>query len=130
MRVLARAWGSGPGPKRICDLRLKGTRTPQIPDAARLGARRGPGWEEGDLEFFIKAGKDQDNFYMYHTPARTTSWEPEVVVQFERWLILARASSSMAVGRQRSRVSRMPDSTLVPNDGPSSCATVRTSPRA
>jgi hypothetical protein len=55
----------------------------------RVWARgRGPGWEDGDLEFFIKAGKDENNFYLYRTPARTASWEPEVVVQLERWLML------------------------------------------
>src|SRR6266478_807181 len=77
------AWGSGPGPKRICDLRLKGTRTSS--NTGRWACGRGPGWEEGDLEFFIKAGKDQDNFYMYHTPARTTSWEPEDVERAGVW---------------------------------------------
>jgi hypothetical protein len=55
----------------------------------RVWARgRGPGWEEGDLEFFIKAGRDEHNFYMYKTPARSLSWEPEVVVELERWLEL------------------------------------------
>lgn len=55
----------------------------------RVWARgRGPGWEDGDLEFFIKAGRDEDNFYLYTVPARTTSWEPEVVVDLERWLLL------------------------------------------
>jgi len=49
---------------------------------------RGPGWEDGDLHFYIKAGKDQNNFYLYHAPARTSSWEPEVVVDFDRWLAL------------------------------------------
>src|SRR5439155_957236 len=39
---------------------------------------RGPGWEDGDLHFYVKAGKDQNNFYLYHAPARTSSWEPEV----------------------------------------------------
>jgi hypothetical protein len=49
---------------------------------------RGPGWEEGDLEFFIKAGRDEHNFYMYKTPVRSLSWEPEVVVELQRWLEL------------------------------------------
>ncbi|MDX1389650.1 MAG: hypothetical protein R3344_10700, partial [Acidobacteriota bacterium] len=55
----------------------------------RVWARgRGPGWEDGDLEFFLKAGKDENNFYLYRTPVRTSSWEPEVVVQLDRWLAL------------------------------------------
>jgi hypothetical protein len=55
----------------------------------RVWARgRGAGWAEGDLEFYIKAGHDQDNFYMYRLPVRTDSWEPEIVVDLERWLVL------------------------------------------
>ncbi len=55
----------------------------------RVWARgRGPGWAEGDLEFFIKAGRDEDNFYLYRTPARTDTWEPEVVVDLNKWLEL------------------------------------------
>src|SRR5207245_2004088 len=49
---------------------------------------RGPGWEDGDLQAYVKAGKDQNNFYLYHAPARTTSWEPEMVVELDRWLLL------------------------------------------
>src|SRR5207244_99040 len=48
---------------------------------------RGPGWEDGDLHAYIKAGKDQDNFYLYHAPARTISWDPEMVVDLDRWLL-------------------------------------------
>src|SRR6185503_6665071 len=85
----------------------------------RVWARgRGPGWEDGDLEFFIKAGKDQDNFYMYHTPARTISWEPEVVVQFERWLVLrAQIEQRWLSGDTAQVYAGCPDSTLVPHDG-------------
>lgn len=55
----------------------------------RVWARgRGPGWEEGDLEFFIKVGQDEDNFYLYRTPIRSVDWEPEVVVELDRWLAL------------------------------------------
>ncbi len=55
----------------------------------RVWARgRGPGWEENDLEFFIKVGRDENNFYMYRTPAKTTDWLPEVVIDLERWLDL------------------------------------------
>ena len=55
----------------------------------RVWARgRGSGWEAGDLNFFIKVGSDEDNFYFYLTPARTVDWEPEVVVDLDRWLTL------------------------------------------
>ncbi|MEO8226381.1 MAG: cell surface protein SprA, partial [Gemmatimonadota bacterium] len=52
----------------------------------RVWARgRGAGWESGDVEAFIKVGSDPDNFYLYHAPARTTDWEPELVVDLSVW---------------------------------------------
>jgi motility/secretion related protein SprA len=55
----------------------------------RVWARgRGNGWDDRELSFFVKVGQDEDNFYMYRTPARTTSWEPEVVVDFDEWFRL------------------------------------------
>jgi hypothetical protein len=44
---------------------------------------RGPGWEEGDLQAFLKFGSDNDNFYMYRAPAKSTTWEPEFVIDLE-----------------------------------------------
>jgi len=46
---------------------------------------RGDGWDTGDLKAFIKLGSDENNFYYYQTDARTTTWEPEVAVDFEVW---------------------------------------------
>ena len=46
---------------------------------------RGPGWEEGDLQAFIKLGSDDENFYLYRAPAKTTTWEPEAVIDLETW---------------------------------------------
>jgi motility/secretion related protein SprA len=78
---------------------------------------RGAGWEDGDLEFFIKAGKDQDNFYMYHTPARTTAWTPEVVVELERWLALrAQIERAWLRGDRPQVYAGCPDSTLLVPD--------------
>ena len=57
-----------------------------------------PGWDDGDLEFYIKVGKDENNFYMYHVPARTASWEPEVVAKFEPWLLLRTAVETAWLG--------------------------------
>lgn len=55
----------------------------------RVWARgRGPGWEEGDLEFFIKVGQDEENFYLYRTRVRSVDWKPEVVVELGRWLAM------------------------------------------
>jgi len=44
---------------------------------------RGPGWNEGDLQAFIKFGSDNDNFYLYRAPARSDTWDPEFVVDLE-----------------------------------------------
>ncbi|MFL5402744.1 MAG: cell surface protein SprA [Gemmatimonadales bacterium] len=46
---------------------------------------RGLGWEEGDLQAFIKLGSDDRNFYLYRTGAHTSTWEPELVVDLEVW---------------------------------------------
>jgi len=46
---------------------------------------RGPGWEEGDLQAFLKLGSDNDNFYLYRAPAKSTTWEPEFVIDVETW---------------------------------------------
>jgi hypothetical protein len=44
---------------------------------------RGPGWEEGDLQAFLKLGSDNDNFYLYRAPAKSTTWEPEFSIDLE-----------------------------------------------
>ncbi len=84
----------------------------------RVWARgRGPGWEDGDLHFYIKAGKDENNFYLYHTTARTVSWEPEVVVDFSRWLTLrAKLEQAWLRGDPAHVYPGCPDTTLVPAD--------------
>lgn len=81
----------------------------QFPEGARnfLGYRqmrvwargRGGDWDRGELEFYIKVGQDENNFYLFRAPARTTSWEPEAVVDFRRWLDLrAQIESSFLRG--------------------------------
>ena len=60
----------------------------------RVWARgRGNGWgRDGELQFFIKIGRDADNFYLYRTPVGSgntrAAWEPEIRVQFERFFAL------------------------------------------
>ena len=55
----------------------------------RVWARgRGPGWQTQEVRFFVKVGQDEHNFYLYRVPARTDSWSPEVVVDFDRWSVL------------------------------------------
>jgi hypothetical protein len=64
-------------------------------ETLRIWARgRGPGWEDGDLEFHFKAGRDEYNFYLYRTPIRTVDWLPEIVVDLRRWLLLRAAVES------------------------------------
>lgn len=46
---------------------------------------RGSGWAEGDLEAFLKMGSDDNNFYLYRTPAKTAGWEPEAVINLDIW---------------------------------------------
>jgi hypothetical protein len=46
---------------------------------------RGPGWEEGDLQAFIKVGSDNQNFYLYRTGAKSTTWEPEAIIDLDTW---------------------------------------------
>jgi hypothetical protein len=46
---------------------------------------RGPGWEQRDLQAFIKVGSDDRNFYLYRAPAHSTTWEPEFVIDLEVW---------------------------------------------
>ncbi len=60
----------------------------------RVWARgRNKGWgEQGDLQFYIKVGRDADNFYLYRTPVNAgntrDAWLPEVVVDFRRFFAL------------------------------------------
>jgi hypothetical protein len=52
----------------------------------RVWARgRGAGWEENELQAFVKLGSDDRNFYAYRASARSTTWEPEMVVDLETW---------------------------------------------
>ena len=46
---------------------------------------RGEGWEDQRLNAFFKVGTDADNFYYYQAPASTLTWQPEMVVDLERW---------------------------------------------
>ncbi len=55
----------------------------------RVWARgRGADWDLHRLSFFIKAGQDENDFYMYRTNAASATWLPEVVVDFRPWFEL------------------------------------------
>ena len=123
MRVLARGLGTGERAETYLRFTAEGDKNFLKYRSLRAWARgRGPGWEDGggagsDLEFFIKAGKNQDNFYLYHTPARTIAWEPEVNVVFERWLVLrARIEQAWLRGDTAQIYPGCPDSTLLVPD--------------
>ncbi|HVZ50022.1 MAG TPA: cell surface protein SprA [Gemmatimonadaceae bacterium] len=50
---------------------------------------RGSGWgQNGELQFYVKIGRDADNFYAYRTPATAgntqAAWLPEVRVSFDK----------------------------------------------
>jgi hypothetical protein len=118
LRLLASSLGRGERAEAYLRFTTEGDKNFLKYKRLRVWARgRGPGWEDGDLEFFVKAGKDQNNFYLYHTPARTASWEPEVVVDFERWLVLrAQIEQAWLRGDSARVYPGCPDSTLVPDD--------------
>jgi len=118
MRLLARGLGVGERAEAYLRFTTEGDKNFLKYKKLRVWARgRGPGWEDGDLEFFVKVGKDQDNFYLYHAAARTVSWEPEVVVDFDRWLVLrAQIERAWLQGDSARVYPGCPDSTLVPHD--------------
>lgn len=60
----------------------------------RVWARgRGNGWgQDGEMNFFVRLGRDADNFYLYRTPVGAGSgvaaWLPEVRIDFEKFFAL------------------------------------------
>ena len=86
----------------------------------RLWARgRGNGWgTSGDLEFFVKLGRDANNFYAYRTPLNAgetrAAWEPEIRVSFERFITLrARLQAAFLQGATGSLGCTGVDSALI-----------------
>jgi hypothetical protein len=49
---------------------------------------RGTGWDEGDLEFLVKVGTDEHNFYLFKTRLTAGTWLPELVIDLQRWIAL------------------------------------------
>lgn len=86
----------------------------------RVWARgRGNGWgPAGDLQFFVKLGRDADNFYLYRVNASAgntrAAWEPEVRVRFDRFYALrARLQNAWLAGDKTSSGCTGIDSVLV-----------------
>lgn len=90
----------------------------------RLWARgRGRGWEaNGDLQAFVKIGRDVDNFYLYRTTIRSgntrDAWEPEVRVRFEKFFDLrAKLQNAFLQNRKDGLGCTAVDSMLVVKSG-------------
>ncbi|HEY3934229.1 MAG TPA: cell surface protein SprA [Gemmatimonadales bacterium] len=45
----------------------------------------GPGWDNGQLQAYVKVGSDAYNFYLYKAPAHTTTWDPEMLIDMQQW---------------------------------------------
>ncbi len=87
----------------------------------RLWARGvSSGWgPDGELQFYIKIARDDNNFYMYHAPinsgATKAAWEPEINVNFNRLIALrTQIQNAYLQGTQRNTCTG-PDSVLIAN---------------
>ena len=90
----------------------------------RLWARgRGRGWGPGgDVQVFVKIGRDGDNFYLYRTEARSgdtrAAWEPEVRVRFEKFYALRAKLQNAFLQNRRDLLGCTPvDSVLIARSG-------------
>jgi hypothetical protein len=78
------------------------------------------GWgTDGDLQFYLRLGRDVNNFYMYHTPLNggdgKTAWLPEVRVDFKKLFALrAQIQNAYLNGRTRNTCTGL-DSVLIAN---------------
>ena len=72
----------------------EGTKTFMGYKTLRLWMRgRGNGWgQNGELNGYVKIGRDENNFYMYRTPVNAgvglSAWEPEVRVDLQKFQML------------------------------------------
>ncbi len=82
------------------------------------GVRNGWG-SAGELQFYIKIGRDANNFYMYRTPINSgnakTAWLPEISVQFSKLFALrAQIQNAYLQGTTRNTCTGL-DSLLIAN---------------
>ena len=55
----------------------------------RVWARgRGSDWDTRRLSFYVKVGQNENDFYLYRANLASTTWQPEVVVDFAQWFRL------------------------------------------
>jgi hypothetical protein len=92
---------------------------------------RGSGWgPDGELQGFVKIGRDEHNFYAYRTPVNTgatqNAWEPEVRVDLQRFQLLrARLENLFLQGSADSIACSGADLELVRRSGLPITSTVR-----
>jgi hypothetical protein len=78
------------------------------------------GWgQDGELQFYIKIARDENNFYMFRTPinsgAAKTAWLPEITVNFAKLFTLrAQIQNAYLQGTVRNTC-HGPDSVLIAN---------------
>ncbi len=85
LRIIGRDLRSGERAEGYTRL-ATGAQTLQAYRELRVWFRgRGPGWDDGQLQAFVKVGTDASNFYLFRASARTSTWDPEAIVDLERW---------------------------------------------
>jgi Motility related/secretion protein len=78
------------------------------------------GWgQDGELQFYIKIARDDNNFYMYRTPIEAgtskAAWLPEITVDFQKIFSLrASIQNAYLQGKQRNTCTGL-DSVLIAN---------------
>jgi hypothetical protein len=98
----------------------------------RVWARgRGNGWgQDGEMNFFVRLGRDADNFYLYRTPVGAGSgqaaWLPEVRVDFDRFFALrAQLQNAFLQNSPDSLACHGADSVLIARSGLPSGVNIR-----
>ena len=87
---------------------------------------RGDGWGlAGELQFYVKIGRDANNFYAYRTPVNSgpgqAAWNPEVRVNFDKLIALrAQLQNAYLQNRPDSIACTGVDSALVARSAPPS----------
>jgi cell surface protein SprA len=78
------------------------------------------GWgNDGELQFYIKIARDDDNFYMYRTPINSgtskAAWLPEINVDFSRFIALRAAVQNAYLQNRTRNTCTGLDSVLIAN---------------
>ena len=98
----------------------------------RVWARgRGNGWgQDGELNFYVRLGRDGDNFYLYRTPVGAgtgqAAWLPEVRIDFNKFFALrAQLQNAFLQASPDSLACHGADSVLIARSGLPAGVTVR-----